>query len=316
MSSRLSPSAFREQIESGRPERVYLFAGPDHETKARLASLLAESLEDDLRAFNLDRLHVADSRPEARRQVWTLIDLAKTLPMMAPWRVIIVQGVEKLVAALRKAEGARDEWAELGALQGLLASPEPGAVVALVAGADLDKRLKAAQLIEKHATLVDCDPLGGASDAVAWIRAEAASENVRIEPAAARLLASLAGGDGVRLRHEFERAVLFASGEGIITEAAVREVAAGPGMGDPWAMVNAVERRDTAAALRELAMKLDHGEESLMILGQLAWFVRTRLQPRFVPRAVESVFRTDLALKTSRGDARVLLERLVVELSS
>ena len=118
MSSRLSPSAFRKQIESGKPERVYLFAGPDHETKAAMASLLAESLEDDLRAFNFDRLHVADSRPEARRQVWTLIDLAKTLPMMAPWRVIIVQGVEKLVAALRKAEGSRDEWAELGALQG------------------------------------------------------------------------------------------------------------------------------------------------------------------------------------------------------
>jgi hypothetical protein len=51
-----------------------------------------------------------------------------------------------------------------------------------------------------------------------------------------------------------------------------------------------------------------------MILGQLAWFVREKLDPRRVPAAVESLFRTDLDLKGSGGDPRVLLERLVVEL--
>ena len=54
-----------------------------------------------------------------------------------------------------------------------------------------------------------------------------------------------------------------------------------------------------------------------MVLGQLGWFVRTTLPrqaPSRVPAAVEAVFRTDLALKSSGGDGRVLLERLVVEL--
>ena len=51
-----------------------------------------------------------------------------------------------------------------------------------------------------------------------------------------------------------------------------------------------------------------------MILGQLAWFVRTKMPPQFVGAALEAVFRTDLALKTSRGEPRVLLERLIVEL--
>jgi DNA polymerase III delta subunit len=53
------------------------------------------------------------------------------------------------------------------------------------------------------------------------------------------------------------------------------------------------------------------------ILGQLAWFVRDRLpgaDVRRVPAAVEALFRTDLELKSSGGDPRVLLERLVVEL--
>jgi hypothetical protein len=38
------------------------------------------------------------------------------------------------------------------------------------------------------------------------------------------------------------------------------------------------------------------------------------LAPTALEGAVESVFRTDLGLKGSGGDARVLLERLVIEL--
>ena len=39
-------------------------------------------------------------------------------------------------------------------------------------------------------------------------------------------------------------------------------------------------------------------------------------EPRRIPAAVDALFRTDLDLKTSGGDPRVLLERLVVELCS
>jgi DNA polymerase III delta subunit len=54
-----------------------------------------------------------------------------------------------------------------------------------------------------------------------------------------------------------------------------------------------------------------------MILGQLAYFVREKLatiDPRRVRPAIEAVFRTDLDMKSSGGDTRVLLERLVAEL--
>ena len=102
---------------------------------------------------------------------------------------------------------------------------------------------------------------------------------MRVEPAAARLLATLAGGDITRLRAEFERAVLFASGEGIITEAAVREIASAATTQDPWAMTNAIERGAAGAALRELALKIDAGEYPPMILGQVRWFVSTKLPP-------------------------------------
>jgi DNA polymerase III delta subunit len=38
------------------------------------------------------------------------------------------------------------------------------------------------------------------------------------------------------------------------------------------------------------------------------------IDSRRVPAAIEALFRTDLELKSSGGDPRVLLERLVVEL--
>ena len=69
-----------------------------------------------------------------------------------------------------------------------------------------------------------------------------------------------------------------------------------------------------ATALRELALALEGGAVPLMLLGQLGWVARTKLAPARVPAAVEALFRTDLDLKTSAGDPRVLLERLVVEL--
>ena len=70
-------------------------------------------------------------------------------------------------------------------------------------------------------------------------------------------------------------------------------------------------------ALRQLALSLEGGAVPYMVLGQLAWFVREKLpmaDARRVPAAIDALFRTDLELKSSGGDPRVLLERLVVEL--
>jgi DNA polymerase-3 subunit delta len=311
MPGRILPQALDARILAGDIAPVYLLVGPDNELKDRIIARLTATIDEDLRAFNLDRIHVGDSKGEQRKQLWALLDLARTLPMMAPRRLVVVLAAEKLAAALRDADGGS---AELAAFEAFLKSPEPHASVVFAAAADMDRRMKATILLEKHAVVVDCDPLAGSGDAIAWAKAEAASEGVRIEAGAARLLATLAGGDIARLRAEFERALLFASGDGIITEAAVREIASSPTTQDPWAITNAIERRQAAEALRELALKLDAGEVPVMILGQLGWFVRMKLAPARVESAVEAVFRTDLALKTSRGEPRVLLERLVVEL--
>jgi hypothetical protein len=82
-----------------------------------------------------------------------------------------------------------------------------------------------------------------------------------------------------------------------------------------------VQAGDTLRALKELKSELDSGDNGapFRILGQLGAGVRnprgrTPYPPRRIAAAVDALLRTDLALKSSGGDPRVLLERLVVEL--
>jgi hypothetical protein len=69
--------------------------------------------------------------------------------------------------------------------------------------------------------------------------------------------------------------------------------------------------------LTQLALMLDAGAAPEMVVGQLGWVVRSKfpmLAPASLRSAIAAVFRTDLDLKRSAGEPRVLLERLVVEL--
>ena len=81
-------------------------------------------------------------------------------------------------------------------------------------------------------------------------------------------------------------------------------------------MVDLIERTDkvdAAEALRQLGASLDNGAVPFVLMGQLRW-VAEKMPPQRVRPAIDAVFRTDIALKSSGGDPRTLLERLVVEL--
>src|SRR5207344_1481187 len=187
-----------------------------------------------------------------------------------------------------------------------------------VAGA-LDKRSRMYKQLLKYASVVECGTIEDQADAERWVRTRVAAAGAEIEPAAARRLAERAGADVRRLRGEVDRLLLYALGQKKITVDDVREVAGPAALQDDWAMPNAIESGNGGEALKQLALMLDAGAAPEKILGQLGWLVRAKfpaIAPRHLEAAVESVFRTDLALKRSAGDPRVLLERLVVELCS
>ncbi len=117
-----------------------------------------------------------------------------------------------------------------------------------------------------------------------------------------------------RLRAGLERVALYAIGQPTVTAEDVRQVVpAGPLAQEDFGIANAIREGDAAGALRQLGASLDAGGVPFMLMGQLRW-VAEKLPPSRIEAGIDAVFRTDLALKSSGGDPRILLERLVVEL--
>ena len=113
---------------------------------------------------------------------------------------------------------------------------------------------------------------------------------------------------GGAARRAAERAVLA-----ITPDDVKQAVPAGPEAHTDFGIANAIQRNDVREALREVGRSLDAGMVPFFILGQLR-IAAQRLPARRVKSAVEAVFRTDIALKSSGGDPRILIERLVVEM--
>jgi DNA polymerase-3 subunit delta len=301
----ISPEAdVRKHIAAGKVAPIYLLIGADETAKDALAAEFLELVEVELRAFNVDRFYGGQSSAAA------VVDAARTLPMMVPRRVVLVPHAERLLNPGRDSEATTRD---LELLEEYVKSPVATSCLVLMAGA-LDRRRSLTRTLVSKATVVECN---GPTDPVAmsrWVKDRVVQEGMTIDPRVARLVADRIGSDVSRLRPDVERLLLYASGSGTVTEADVKEVIRPASPMDDWGMTRAIERGSAADALRELAAIIENGAVPYMILGQLAWFARSKVPAPRVSAAVDAVFRTDLAIKTSAGDPRMLLEKLVVEL--
>ncbi len=302
----ISQTDVRKQIASGRVGPLYLILGADDASKNALASEFLELVDPELRPFNLDRLYGGETSGMA------VVDAARTLPMMTPRRVVLLLYAERLLVPKKESEATSKD---IDALEDYVKAPVDTSCLVMVA-AGLDKRRSLTRTLLSRAAVVECAGPADAGEAARWVRDRVSQEGMMIDARAARLVADRVGLDIARLRADVDRLMLYAAGSKAITSEDVLEVVGAPTSQDDWGVTRAIERGAAADALRELGMMMDGGAVPYMILGQLAWFVRTKIPASRVTAAVEAVFRTDLAIKTSAGDPRVLLERLVVELCS
>jgi DNA polymerase-3 subunit delta len=329
------PSASQADVRAAIAKRtldpIYLLLGDDDAEISRLGTDITSVVEDELRAFNVERIYAGEKGASAA----SVVEAAQMLPMMSDRRVVVVLRAERLLKpkrrgkpAVEEPEGDDEPPGDVDALTAYVQKPSPSTTLVLAAN-DIDKTRKVGKAILKHATVVECwglkteknprftDFRAAARVAELLVRKAVAEEGQQIEPAASRLVAERAGVDIVRLRGDIERLMLYAAGKPRITLADAQEVVSAEAAQDDWAVTNAIQNRNAGEALRQLALALDAGAVPYMILGQLGWFVRDKLgnsDPRRIPAAIEALLRADLDLKSSGGDPRVLLERLVVEL--
>ena len=139
-------SALRKQIASGDTAPLYLLVGEDDLEKSAVAGEFAEIVDEGLRPFNVDRFYGGDAKVD------TLIEAARTLPMMAPRRIVIVLEAEKLLVPRRESQAAEAEQARL---EEFLQAVPSHATVVFVCG-PLDERRRVVKLLIKQAVVVDC----------------------------------------------------------------------------------------------------------------------------------------------------------------
>src|SRR5574339_471549 len=139
----LTTTILRKQLAAGETDPLYMLVGADDLEKTSVAAEFAEMIEEDLRAFNVERMYGGETKVDA------LIDAASTLPMMAPRRVVVVAESEKLLIPKRESKASE---AEQERLEAFLKDPPSHATIVFVCG-PIDRRRRAVQLLIK--TLVD-----------------------------------------------------------------------------------------------------------------------------------------------------------------
>jgi DNA polymerase-3 subunit delta len=299
----IARQAVRKQIAAGETGPLYLLIGEDDSEKSAVAAEFVEMVDEGLRAFSVDRLFGGEIKAD------DLFNAAATLPMMSPRRIVIVLDAERLLIPKREGKAAD---AEQERLEAFVKNPPAHATVVLVCG-PLDQRRRLVKLLLKEAQVVDCGTITDSADAERWVKARAERDKVPLDAAAVRTLVERAGIDIVRLRGGLERVALYAMGQPKITADDVRQVVAAAGEATNFGIANAIEQNDAAEALRELSLALDGGAQPFFLMGQLRWVAEKMPRAR-LKSAIEAVFRTDEAIKSSGGDPKILLERLVVEL--
>jgi len=317
----------RKQIKAGKTGPLYLLEGDDLQSRHDLALEFANVVDEGLQAFNVQSFYANEATNAGGRDqlIGSLLSNARTLPMMAARRVIVLHEADRLLAPKRvkEEEGGEAELPKKGKrvamtpaeeLEAYIEKPEPMTTMVFVSG-PLDANRRVVKLLRKHADLVDCGTLHDAREAAVWITRRLEKDELTIDPKAISLLLQTTGLTLGRIRPEIEKLVLYAAGESTITPAHVKDLVIPQEESEgTFALMEAVQNANAPRALREVSALLDSGIQPPVILGQLrAATVRLRPDAR-VKGGLEAVFRTDMAIKSSAGTPQYLLECLVVEL--
>lgn len=322
-----TPAEIRKLIKSGKTGPLYLLEGDDLQSRHDLALEFAGLVDEGLQAFNVESFYANEATNASGRDqlIGALLSTARTLPMMADRRVVIVHEAERLLAPKRAKDDddpgeidlpkkARRGTTPAEELEAYVENPEKLTTLVFVAGS-LDAGRRIVKLLRKHADVVDCGSLENAREAGLWVQKRLEKDELAIDAKALTLLLQTTGLSLGRIRAEVEKLVLYAAGESTVTVAHVKDLVIPENESEGvFALIDAVRSSNAPKALLEISALFDAGVQPPMILGQLrAAAIQLRNDMR-VRNGLEAVMRTDVAIKSSAGTPQHLLECLAVEL--
>jgi len=181
-----------------------------------------------------------------------------------------------------------------------------------------------------------------------WIRTRAGQAGVALAPEALGALAAAVGTDSERIDHELRKLGSFAAGASV-SAADVRALVSGAIESDIFELTQAVVRHDHRTAMLQLEQLLGEGQAPQQIIALLLWQMRVllfatamkttadaermakairsspyaiqkaqafaqRMTRADITRAYESIYATDLAIKTGRTDERTAMMLCILDL--
>jgi DNA polymerase III subunit delta len=250
---------------------VYFVAGEETYLASGVVSALkTATLKGGVTGLNEDQYQAGEA------DVDRVLADARTLPMMAKRRFVLVRGLERWEPKAGKSEGKATDKDPLEKLLDYAKAPSPSTVLVLL-GAGVDKRRKLYTVARSDGFLVACEPLARA-ELPSWIERRVAERGCKISQSVADLLAELTGPDLAPVADAVERLCLYAGDGNEISEDSVATCIVRLRTASVWELVAAVGRRDAGAALAALADVYDPQDRGLRLLGVLAWSTRQLLR--------------------------------------
>jgi DNA polymerase III subunit delta len=319
-------------LRNEEPGPLYFISGRERFFVDRAVDILrARVLDPRTKDFNQDVFHGKDARASS------IMSAARTLPMMAKRRLVLVREADEM-----KAE-------ELSALVPYVQKPCAETCLVLVAE-KADQRLKFFTAFKKTGQQLKFEPLYE-NKLPGFVNEEARMRGVKFEPGVAQMVCDEVGAELGQLADAIERLAIFVGDKKTISAADVEQVVATTRQRNVFELCNAVGEGDRGRALAVLGSMLGAREAPVRIVAMLARHVRQLwtahgllkrkldkfelaqalgVPPFFVDgiaaqarkrdaagfaRMHDAVFRADKTLKSSRLDDDRIMEQLILELT-
>lgn len=321
-----------QSIKAQRVPKVFCFFGEEaFLVQWMKKKLIANLVDDSTRDFNLNEFSGDDIDSVRVRNAM------ETLPMMAPYRLVVVQRVDLL---------KEKDW---DLLDPVLSSPPDGLVICVTAE-KIDRRKKVFKQLNEGGVAIECRrPYD--NQLPDWVAFIASANGLQIDWETSRLLVEIVGGQLFELESEVQKLKNFISPRLRIEKEDVQKSASSARIESVFEFTDAVGRNDRLGALSSLARLLEQGQNEIGVvaltarhvrilraaieasreglsgpklaarLGVSPYFVKNYLEQsrkwslKKVDATLEALLDTDRALKTSSIDGAIWLENLILRVT-
>jgi len=243
---------------------VVLLAGAEGYLIERYTQHLIEiGIPQDSRDFNLDTFYCPDTG--AKR----ILEIARSFPMMAEMRMVVVKDVNKLPAG------------DMSALAKYAAQPSQTTCLVLLSRS-AEMKQKTLKELSKKAIFIECKKLYE-NQAITWIEKELKAKGQNIRRDAISLLVMQVGTNLRDLMNEIEKLLLYVDENREITSADVAAVAGFRRDYTIFALQNALGERDLKLSF-EIYDRIRQAMPTQVILFQIAkYFTNLLIATGFTP---------------------------------